>query len=195
MMTGTHVQKSFSKQQIPNLITSFRILGTLLMLGCETLSPAFLIIYGLCGFSDVLDGILARKLKAMSEFGAKLDSVADLMFYTVMVIKVWPLLVKYMPVGAWYLLWSVVALRLIMYIGYGLKYHKISSLHTYLNKLTGLFTFLIPYVIQSAAFSWYSFLGCSVAVISAVEELIIHICKKDTHSDVKSLYECFKVES
>jgi len=191
-MTETHVQKPFSKQQIPNVITSFRIFGTLLMLGCDALSPAFLIIYSLCGLSDVLDGIAARKLKAMSEFGAKLDSVADLLFYTVMAIKIWPLLVKYMPVGAWYLLWSVVALRLIMYIGYGIKYRKLSSLHTYLNKVTGLFTFLIPYVIQSAMFSWYSFLGCSVAAIGTVEELLIHIFKKDSHSNVKSLYDCFK---
>lgn len=191
-MTETHVQKPFSKQQIPNVITSFRIFGTLLMLGCDALSPAFLIIYSLCGLSDVLDGIAARKLKAMSEFGAKLDSVADLLFYTVMAINIWPLLVKYMPVGAWYLLWSVVALRLIMYIGYGIKYRKLSSLHTYLNKVTGLFTFLIPYVIQSAMFSWYSFLGCSVAVIGTVEELLIHIFKKDSHSNVKSLYDCFK---
>ncbi len=195
MMTDTRVQKTFSKQQIPNLITAFRIFGTLLMLGCETLSPAFFIIYSLCGLSDVLDGIAARKLKAMSEFGARLDSVADLLFYTMMAIKVWPLLVKYMPIGAWYLLWAVVALRLLMYIGYGLKYRRISSLHTYLNKVTGLFTFLIPYVIQSAVFSWYSFLGCSIAAISSVEELFIHICKKDTHSNVKSLYDCFKAES
>ncbi len=192
MMTETHVQKPFSKQQIPNVITSFRIFGTLLMLGCDALSPAFLIIYSLCGLSDVLDGIAARKLKAMSEFGAKLDSAADLLFYTVMAIKIWPLLVKYMPVGAWYLLWSVVALRLIMYIGYGIKYRKLSSLHTYLNKLTGLFTFLIPYVIQSAMFSWYSFLGCSVAALATVEELLIHLFKKEEHSNVKSLYECYK---
>ncbi len=191
-MTETHVQKPFSKQQIPNVITSFRIFGTLLMLGCDALSPAFLIVYSLCGLSDVLDGIAARKLKAMSEFGAKLDSAADLLFYTVMAIKIWPLLVKYMPVGAWYLLWSVVALRLIMYIGYGIKYRKLSSLHTYLNKLTGLFTFLIPYVIQSAMFSWYSFLGCSVAALATVEELLIHLFKKDEHSNVKSLYECYK---
>ncbi len=191
-MTETHVQKPFSKQQIPNVITSFRIFGTLLMLGCDALSPAFLIIYSLCGLSDVLDGIAARKLKAMSEFGAKLDSAADLFFYTVMAIKIWPLLVKYMPVGAWYLLWSVVALRLIMYIGYGIKYRKLSSLHTYLNKVTGLFTFLIPYVIQSAMFSWYSFLGCSVAALATVEELLIHLFKKDEHSNVKSLYECYK---
>ena len=191
-MTETHEQKPFSKQQIPNVITSFRIFGTLLMFGCDALSPAFLIIYSLCGLSDVLDGIAARKLKAMSEFGAKLDSTADLLFYTVMAIKIWPMLVKYMPVGAWYLLWSVVALRLIMYIGYGIKYRKLSSLHTYLNKLTGLFTFLIPYVIQSAMFSWYSFLGCSVAALATVEELLIHLFKKDEHSNVKSLYECYK---
>lgn len=147
-----------------------------------------------CGLSDVLDGLIARKMKTTSEFGAKLDSVADLLFYSVMTIKIMPLLIKYLPTFVWYMLFGVVFIRLIIYVVIGIKYHKFSALHTYLNKLTGFATFLIPYVIQSTVFAYYSVLGCSIAAVATMEEVLIHIFRKDTQSNVKSLYECYKTE-
>ena len=41
-------------------------------------------IYTFAGLTDVLDGWLARKTGRASEFGARLDSVADLLFYSVL---------------------------------------------------------------------------------------------------------------
>ena len=60
---------------IPNIITAVRILGTLFLLWAKLPSLYFFVIYSICGFSDVLDGWLARKTKTTSEFGARLDSV------------------------------------------------------------------------------------------------------------------------
>ncbi len=191
-MTGSHSKKVFTKEQIPNMITTFRILGTLLLAAAPTLSPAFFVIYSLCGISDVLDGFIARKTNSMSELGAKLDSVADLLFYSVMVIKMMPLLIKYLPAVSWYMLWGVVLVRILIYVIVGIKCHKFSSLHTYLNKFTGLVTFLIPYMIQSTIFACYSVFGCSIAALATAEEILIHIFKKDSHTNVKSLYECYK---
>ena len=39
--------------------------------------PVFLAIYLYCGFSDVLDGYIARKTGTQSLTGARLDSLAD----------------------------------------------------------------------------------------------------------------------
>ena len=55
-------------------------------------SPMFFAIYALTGLTDVLDGWIARKMGSASQFGAKLDSVADLIFYAVMLIMIFPIL-------------------------------------------------------------------------------------------------------
>lgn len=192
-MTMNNSRKIITKEQIPNMITASRIFGTLLLVCSKTLSPAFFIIYTFCGLSDVLDGLIARKMKTASEFGAKLDSVADLLFYSVMAIKIMPLLIKYLPTFIWYVLGGIILVRVIIYVAVALKYHKFSALHTYMNKLTGLATFLIPYVIQSTVFAYYSVLGCGIAALATLEEVLIHMCRKGYRPNVKSLYECYKV--
>ena len=66
------------KKHIPNTVTVLRIIGTIVLVPLHTSTDIFLFIYIFTGFSDVLDGYLARKLNAESELGSKLDSVADL---------------------------------------------------------------------------------------------------------------------
>ena len=48
--------------KIPHIITSLRILLSGMLLGIEPFSPFFLLIYFLCGLSDICDGYLARRL-------------------------------------------------------------------------------------------------------------------------------------
>lgn len=50
----------------------------------------FFVLYILCGISDVLDGLIARALHTESEIGATLDSVADLIFAIMYIIKILP---------------------------------------------------------------------------------------------------------
>ena len=72
-------------KNIPNFITMLRILGTICLFFVEPFTVAFFVIYSLAGITDVLDGFVARRLKATSEFGAKLDSASDLVFYAAMI--------------------------------------------------------------------------------------------------------------
>ncbi|HGH0401081.1 TPA: CDP-alcohol phosphatidyltransferase family protein [Clostridioides difficile] len=47
------------------------------MLSSTFSSLPFWICYFWCGISDILDGLIARKLRQQSGIGAKLDSIAD----------------------------------------------------------------------------------------------------------------------
>ena len=65
--------------QLPNLITGLRMLlvlpaGWLLWLG---LYPQALLVVGVAGLSDVLDGELARRFGWRSAFGSMMDPIAD----------------------------------------------------------------------------------------------------------------------
>lgn len=58
-----------------NIITSSRILLSLILIFLPVFSPWFFAIYIAAGFSDMIDGTIARKTGSESSFGAKLDSI------------------------------------------------------------------------------------------------------------------------
>ena len=168
------------KLNVANTITSIRILGTVCLLFAKPFTKEFFIIYTICGLSDVFDGLVARMTKTVTVFGAKLDSAADLTFYAVMVLKIFPDLIETLPFKIWYAVTIIVMLRLISYITVAIKYKKFASLHTKLNKITGFAIFLIPYMLKiDAAAVSYCITACTISGISTVHEVFLHLTSKE----------------
>ncbi len=136
------------KLNTADVITMFRIAGTILLAFLRPLSAGFLSVYTLTGLTDVLDGWVARRTKTAGDFGAKLDSIADLLFFAVMLIRLFPVLLKVLSVQIWYAVAGILILRLIAYCVAAIKYRRFAPLHTWLNKLTGGAVFLLPYMIH-----------------------------------------------
>lgn len=174
---------------VPNCITAFRLVGAIAMIFLTPLSALFYVVYSLCGISDVLDGFIARATKSTSEFGAKLDSVADLTFYTVMLLKILPVLWKLLPRWIWFAVAAVVATRLASYLVAAARYRRFASLHTYLNKFTGAMLFAVPYFLSLPFAVGYCITVCAVGGISSLEELIMHIFAKEYNPGVKSIWQ------
>lgn len=104
-------------------------------------STGFYVVYTFGGLTDAVDGTVARKLKLESEFGAKLDSVADLLFYAVMLLKLLPHLIRLLPAWLWWSVGAVLAIRAAAYVSAFCRYKRFASLHTWLNKATGACAF------------------------------------------------------
>lgn len=177
------------KQKInfPNTLTALRILGT----GCLLLFPPhsvwFITIYTLAGFTDVLDGYIARKMGQATEFGAKLDSAADLVYYTVMLLRIFPILWVLLPWQIWLLVGAVLAVRLSAYVAAAVKYHRFASQHTWMNKATGLMVFAVPYLIATPVGVGFCWAIAVVGLLASVEELLLHLCAKEYDSRIKSI--------
>ena len=77
-------------KHIANILTSCRILGSVLLLLFPVFSLAFCITYILCGFSDMIDGSIARKTNKTSRLGSQLDTIADLVFVSVSMVRLLP---------------------------------------------------------------------------------------------------------
>lgn len=146
---------------IPNIITTLRIIGSICLLFTSPFSKEFFIIYSLCGVSDALDGFIARKTNTASEFGAKLDSISDLVFYAVMLYIIFPVLWYELPSVIWYIVSFIVIIRLCAYTVSVIKYRGFAPLHTYLNKLTGFAVFVIPYIMHCRFAVWIYALQCA----------------------------------
>lgn len=177
---------------LPNAITMIRIIGTFFLLFLEVFSEAFYVIYTICGISDVLDGFTARMMKSSTDFGARLDSAADLFFYAVMICKLRSFLWQELPRKIWFVVGLIILLRIVSYTMAAWKYHRFASQHTYLNKLTGAVVFLLPYMAIGKFLVVFSFLICIVAMIATVEELCIHLRSKEYHPNRKSIWTVYE---
>ena len=155
-------------KHIANIITGFRIFGSVLLLSFPAFSLDFYIIYILCGFSDMIDGIIARKTNSTSEFGSRLDTTADFVFVVVSLFKLLPAI----QIPQWLWIWggviSVIKISNIIW-GYVSKKQFI-SLHTIMNKVTGLLLFLWPLTISFVELKYIAVTVCSVATLSAIQE-------------------------
>ena len=65
---------------IANFITGSRIIFSLAMLTFPVFSAGFYFCYMLAGFTDMIDGTIARKLGTESKFGRNFDTIADIVF-------------------------------------------------------------------------------------------------------------------
>ena len=166
----------------PNICTFIRIAGTVCLFFTEPLSVAFFIVYSVCGVSDVVDGTLARLTGSESSFGAKLDSIADILFYGVMILRLFPLLCQTLNAPVWWLVAIAAAVRVCAYAVGAVKFKKFVSLHTLMNKLTGLVVVLVPFVLKAPFAFWYCFAVVLTALAASAEELLIHIFSSECHT-------------
>ena len=172
---------------IPNVITISRIIGTACMFFMKPLTIPFYVLYTLCGVTDVLHGCVARATNTVSEFGSKLDSIADLLFYAVMLFRIFPVMWRVLPKTIWLGVAAIVVLRIVSYLVAAYKYGKFASLHTYMNKMTGFFVFGVPYFLTWAGGVIYCKWVCLVAAVSTLEEFLIHCCSREYTPSNKTL--------
>lgn len=152
-----------------NVITIGRTLFSVLMFVIPTDSVGFFALYLLCGISDILDGFVARKLHTESDFGAMLDSAADLVFAAVYAVRILPLL--HIPLWIW--LWTA-AIAVVKLCGIAYESIKARGLrirHSVANKLTGLLIFLLPFSVRYADVSCGAAVICSVATLAAADDI------------------------
>lgn len=177
------------RKNIANFITLFRILGTVCIIFLSPLKLLFFIIYTVTGITDLLDGLVARMSHTASAFGARLDSVADLFFYTVTLIKLFPVLWRTLPGFIWIIVGATLFFRLVSYIIAAIKFNRFAAHHTWLNKVTGFLVFAIPYFLISPIATIYCFTVCLSGVLSTAEDLYIHISSSKYDENIKSVFD------
>ena len=155
-------------KHIANILTGCRIFGSVLLLFFPAFSLGFYIIYFFCGFSDMLDGTIARKTNTVSSFGSKLDTAADFVFMAVCAVKLLPK----MNIPVWLWIWIVIiAIIKSANIVLGFVCRKeFVALHTVLNKATGLLLFLLPFTLQFIEPKYNFAVACAIGSISAIQE-------------------------
>ena len=174
---------------LPNLLTCFRFVAAplLLWLSWHGYHDAFLILLAVVFLSDALDGLAARLTGQVTEFGATLDSWADVIIYLTIAICswwLWPTVVKQELVYvaliiASYLLPAVVGIA---------KFGSFTSYHTWMVKLAAAAMALTLYVLFLSGVVWPFRMAALLCAVAAVEEIIITLILNEKHSNISSLW-------
>lgn len=162
-------------KNIPNIISAVRIILSFSLLFILNDINCFFIVYILIGLSDILDGLLARKLNLETKVGAKLDSFADFIFYIIIFYIFIKFFSEFLTVNHKSILIALIFIRLSNLLLTKIKYKKIVFLHTTANKVSGFLLYIFPLIIL---FNKNSFLLMFILIFSfaaAMEELFITV--------------------
>lgn len=151
-----------------NIITSCRILFSIVLLFLPAFSPGFYVLYCLAGFTDMIDGTVARKTGTAGEFGSKLDTLADIVFAAVCLIKLLPSL----TVPLWLLIWIgvIAGIKVSNIIAGFILQKRFVAEHTIINKITGAILFIFPLTLPLIDLKLSGSVICTIATFAALHE-------------------------
>lgn len=142
--------------------------------------------------TDALDGFLARRLNAYSDFGRKLDSAAD---YLTMITGLAGIALLWPDIVRRELAWIVVGLAAFFaVIVYGfVRLGRAPCYHTWLAKLgaVGIALALIPLLSGGTALPFH--LMIIVEIIGAVEEMAIALSIPSHRGEMPTLWHALRL--
>lgn len=155
------------KKHLANIVSLSRVVGAIALFCMSSISNAFLAVYIFCGFTDLIDGPIARKTNSSSELGATLDTVGDVLTY----LALTKVLVKQKAVPLWILIWIMCAG--VLFGGCALvskkRFNKFYLPHTYLGKIFGGSVFVLPIMMQFMPGKVWMSVICGIATVHAFE--------------------------
>ena len=116
----------------------------------------------------MIDGMVARKTRTISEFGARLDSIADIVFVAVCLIKLLPVI--NIPVCLYVWIGIIALIRIINIVSGYIMQKRIVMLHTILNRVTGFLLFTLPMTLPFVEIKYTAIPVCVVATFAAIQE-------------------------
>jgi phosphatidylglycerophosphate synthase len=185
-----------SRLTLPNLLTGFRFVAApgLLWLAWEGHGIAFMILLAFAFFSDLLDGLAARLTGQVTQFGATLDSWADVISYLTIAIGcswLWPDVVHR---ELFFVVLIVASCLLPAFAGFS-KFGCFTSYHTWGVKIAAASMGLSLYVLFFGGPAWPFRVAAVICIIAAIEEIVLTVLLSEPESNVRSVWDVLKRSS
>ena len=179
---------------IPNILSFYRLISfpVVLYFALKHMEQIFVILIVIDLITDVLDGFIARRFNMQTEFGARLDSIADIGMFTLAVIGIFVfkmddirphITIFYIFLGL-YVLSNIVSL---------IKFGRSPSLHLYSWKIGGYIQGIFLFVLFVKGFNVYLYYFAMIwGILSFIEHITIQLIIKKMISNAKGLYWVIK---
>ncbi|MBM3506729.1 MAG: CDP-alcohol phosphatidyltransferase family protein [Alphaproteobacteria bacterium] len=158
---------------LPNLLSGLRIalVPVLLALAWMGQSSAFVVTFAVAAATDALDGYLARRLRQVTELGARLDSIGDIALYFSLPLAAWWLWPDLVRAEAVWVVAAAGSVGFAIVVGF-VRFGRLPSHHTWAAKtVTALLPFACVALLLGYPTAFHLAMAAMVAV--AIEELAI----------------------
>ena len=178
---------------LPNAVSVLRILmAPVLFYFAFTQKPVwFLAALMFSGFTDVLDGFLARTLNQTTAMGSRLDSWGDFTIYTTMAICAWILWPDITATELTSYVVIVISITAPVIVGL-IKFKTITSYHTWTVKVAVVVTFVGYILLFAGWLDWPFRVAAVFCAVAALEEIAITLLIHHEHVDVRTVWEALK---
>jgi CDP-diacylglycerol--glycerol-3-phosphate 3-phosphatidyltransferase len=183
-----------SRLSVPNALSAFRIacVPLLLVFAWRGATELFLIGFALGLASDVLDGVLARRLGQVTELGATLDQWGDFALWVSLPIAAWWLWPEIIRREAFYVILALVCMLLPTAIAY-LKYRAVPGYHTWSVKLGSVLMGASVALLLLFDVAWPFRVAALFEVVCAIDELGITLLLAECRHDVPSILHVLRM--
>ena len=175
---------------IPNALSFYRLLAFpfILYFALSGEEKIFVILLMINLITDILDGFIARRFNMQTEFGARLDSIADEGTYILAVVGIFvfkldeftPHLTSFLIFLSLFLSANILSL---------IKFKRFASLHLYSSKIGGYMQgsfFFVLFVFDF--YTFYYYIMIIWGILSFVEHITIQLLIPEMKSNLKGLY-------
>ena len=178
---------------LPNLFSYVRLVGSfgLVVLAAYGLNQWMIVDLAVLLLTDWIDGRIARYLKQQTQYGAVLDSVADITMYgAILVAAIW-----FAPeIFRAHAVWILVGLA-----SYGanvlacvLKFRRFPSFHTWLAKSCWLLVAVTLLCVLLDWATWPVLVTAIVVIIANLEAVLITILLPEYQVDVPHFFQAIR---
>jgi CDP-diacylglycerol--glycerol-3-phosphate 3-phosphatidyltransferase len=175
---------------VPNVLSAYRILALPFIVWSIVIGnkQLFITLLSINLITDILDGLIARAFKLETEFGARLDSLADMGTY-LMAVSGMILLENAFVIKFIYFFIILICLYLVPQLIAVFRFRKTTSFHLYSTKIVAYIQgiFIFSHFVWGAYLPYFYFMFFA-SCISYFEELIIVAFMPELRSNVKGIY-------
>ena len=173
---------------LPNALSAFRIacVPVLLIAAWQGATAFFLIGFALGLLSDVLDGVIARRLGQVTDLGATLDQWADFALWISLPLAAWWLWPETIRREAAYVIVALACMLTPTAVAYW-KYREVPGYHTWSVKLGSVLMGVAAPLLLLFDVAWPFRVAALFQVVCAIDELGITWLLPDCRHDVASV--------
>lgn len=174
---------------IPNILTGFRLVlsPVLLLLAWFGSNRLFLYVVIIAFITDSIDGPIARLIHKESVAGSKMDTIADMAIYVTYMTGAWWLWPEIFRREQVYFL-IIIASLLFPAASCIIKYHEITSYHTWLVKIAAVCIAVSSLLLFMFDMRLSFRIAAVLCLLAGIEEFTITLILKKPCANVKSAW-------
>ena len=177
------------KKNIANILTSVRIVISIILLTFSDFTQSFLVLFFICGATDLIDGPIARATGSQNTFGAKLDTTGDVLTYLALA----KILTTEKIITLKTLLYFLIPLSGMLVSAFiaKLKFDSFVLTHTILAKLLGAGCFFLPFLTFRGDIAPYLRGLWVLALLAGIDMIAIQLYSNHAVNDML-FFSCVK---